>query len=174
MDRLHLAIQLDASVSTAAPPTASEHKSAWPATAAGTLSVTWLIPQSGESGQALVYRGPLVLRVEDYSRRSIVSTRYMYVLADLPLQIAKARLLHTLTNLRHDGWVMTPVIGAVQQGTQLDRDHVATHLRWAIQVQYQSRRATPLPRAGTYSAIVLSEIINRRTQAEYSASATGT
>ena len=162
MDRLHLAIQLDALVSTDAPPSPSEQKPAWPATAAGTLSITWLIPQSGESHQELMYRGPLALQVEDYSRRAIVSVRYTYALADLPLRLAKARLLHTLTNLQHDGWALAPVIGAVQHGTLVDRDRVATHLRWAVQAQYVGGRAAPMPKAGTYSAIVLTEIIHRR------------
>lgn len=161
MDRLHLAIQLDALVSAPAPPTTSERKPTWPGTAASTLSITWIIPDSGVSHQQTVYRGPLVLRVDDYSRGSIVSIRYIYVLADLPLQLAKARLLHALTNLQHEGWAMAPVIDAVQHDTLLDRDHVQTHLRWAIQVQYLGGRAVPMPSAGTYSAVVLTEIVDR-------------
>jgi len=171
MDRLHLAIQLDALVSPPAPPTASGPKAAWPATAAGMLSITWVILDSGVSHHQQVYGAPLVLRVEDYSRRSIVSIRYMYALANLPLQLAKARLLHSLTNLQHAGWRMAPVIDAVQHDTLVDRTRVQTHLRWAVQVQYLSGAAVPMPGAGPYSAIVLSEIIRRRTPARYSAGA---
>jgi hypothetical protein len=164
MDQLHLAIQLDAFVPSVVPSTTSERRPAWPAIAAGTLSLTWIIPQTGRSYQQIVHCAPLALRTEDYSRGSIVSLRYKYVLTDLPLQLAKARLLHTLMNLQQEGWAMTPVIGAVHHNTLVDSDHVQTHLCWAIQVQYLSGRTVPMPKAGTYSAIVLTEIINRRTQ----------
>ena len=171
MDQLHLAIQLDALVPTPAPPTTSEPKPAWPATAAGTLSVGWVIAYSGVSGQQELYRGSLVLRVEDYSRGSIVSIRYMYALANVHLQLAKARLLHSLTNFEHEGWDMAPAIDAVQRNTLVDRHCVHTHLRWAVQVQYLSGAAVQMPSPGTYSAIVLSEIIRRRTPARYRAGA---
>jgi hypothetical protein len=163
MDRLHLSIQLDVFVSPGFS-TASETRLAWPASAAGTLSATWIILPSGVSNQQLVYRAPLVLRVEDYSRRAIVSIRYSYVLADRTLQLAKARLLHVLTNLQQEGWLMTPVVDAVLHDRLVDLAQVETHLRWAIQVHYRSGRAVSMPGAGRYSSVVMTEIINRRTE----------
>ena len=162
MEQIAFSIQLDAVVTLDRPDAPGAR---WPDSAEGILSASWTPVQGGETMTHQVYRGPLTLQAEDYSRGEVVSVRYRYVLEGVALQRAKTRLLALLAYLQDTGWNIGSVVTAVQQGALVDRDGVRTRLVWAVQVQYRSGTADDAPRADTFPAVLLSERVERSARA---------
>jgi hypothetical protein len=169
MQRIHLTVALDAEA------TAAEERSgpfaglAWAAHARGTLRAELANLDDGAIARQQLYTCPLTLREEDYSRGTIVSIRYKYVLDGTRLQVAKAYLLHYVGRLQREGWQTDQLARAIERDILVDDANVATQLRWAVQVQYVGGRTTRPPTTGTYSAVVVSQLLHRRQRVTTSA-----
>ena len=158
MEQIAFSIQLDAVVTLDRPDASGAR---WPDSAEGILSAAWVPVQGGETMTHQVYRGPLTLQADDYSRGEVGGVRYHYALEGVALQRAKTRMLALLAYLQDIGWDVGSIVTAVQQGALVDRDGVRTRLVWAVQVQYRSGIAEDAPRAGTFPTVLLSERVER-------------
>jgi hypothetical protein len=162
MQRIHLTVALDAEATTAEERIGPFAGQAWAPEARGTLRAELADLDDGTIMRQKLYACPLTLREEDYSRGAVVSLRYKYVLDGTRLQIAKAYLLHYVGRLQREGWQTGELARAIERDILIDDANVATQLCWAVQVQYVGRRAIQHPTAGTYSAVVVSQLLNKR------------
>jgi hypothetical protein len=164
MEQINLSVRLDAEVAAHA----QRHVIAgeeWAATAAGTVRAEVHSLISRKTTEHTIYRCPLILREEDYSRGAVVSIRYKYALDGMRLQIAKARLLHFVGQIQAEGWDTRSVVSAIEHDTLVDQMNVATRLVWAVQVQYAGSRTAHPPATGAYSTIIFTELLSRRSRA---------
>src|SRR5262245_34278916 len=162
MQRMHLTVVLAAEATAAEERNGPLAGQAWAPTARGTLRAELADLDDGTIVRQNLYHCPLTLRQEDYSRGAVVSLRYKYVLDGVPLQVAKAYLLHYVGRLRREGWQTGSLARAIERDILVDDANVATRLGWAVQVQYVGGRANQPPTAGTYSAVVVSQLLHRR------------
>lgn len=162
MQHIHLTVALDAQASTAEERTGPFAGQAWASEARGTLRADLADLDDGTIVRQNLYACPLILREEDYSRGAVVSLRYKYVLDGTRLQVAKAYLLHYVGRLQREGWQTSELARAIERDILIDDANIATQLGWAVQVQYVGRRMMQHPSAGTYSAVVVSQLLHKR------------
>ena len=162
MQRIHLTVALDAEATTAEERRGPLASLVWAPEARGTLHAELANLDDGTIVRQKLYACPLTLREEDYSRRAIVSLRYKYALDGAHLQVAKAYLLHYVGRLQREGWQTGELARAIERDILIDDANVTTRLCWTVQVQYVGRRTTQHPTAGTYSAVVVSQLLHRR------------
>jgi hypothetical protein len=162
MQRIHLTVALDAEATTAEERIGPFAGQIWAPTALGTLRAELADLDDGTIARQDLYRCPLTLREEDYSRGAVVSLRYKYVLDGVRLQVAKAYLLHYVGRLQREGWQTGELARAIERDILVDDANVSTQLCWAVQVQYVGGRTPQRPAAGTYSAVVVSQLLYRR------------
>ena len=162
MQRIHLTVALDAEATTAEERIGPFAGLAWAPEARGILRAELANLDDGTIARQQLYACPLILREEDHSRGSIVSLRYKYVLDGVRIQVAKAYLLHYVGRLQREGWQTNQLARAIERDILVDDANVTTQLCWAVQVQYIGGRATRPPTAGTYSAMVVSQLLSRR------------
>ena len=162
MQRIHLTVALDAEATPAEERIGPFAGPTWAPDARGTLRAELANLDDGTIARQQLYACPLILREEDYSRGTIVSMRYKYVLDGVRLQVAKAYLLHYVGRLQREGWQTDQLARALERDILVDDANVTTQLCWAVQVQYVGGRTTRPPMAGTYSAVVVSQLLSRR------------
>jgi hypothetical protein len=162
MQRVHLTVALAAEATAVEERIGGFAGQAWAPTARGTLRAELADLDDGTIVRQNLYHCPLTLREEDYSRGAVVSMRYKYALDGVPLQVAKAYLLHYVGRLQREGWQTSALARAIERDILVDDANVATRLCWTVQVQYVGGRTTRHPTAGTYSAIVISQQLQRR------------
>jgi hypothetical protein len=162
MQRVHLTVALDAEATTAEERIGPFAGQAWAPEALGTLRAELADLDDGTIVRQKLYACPLTLREEDHSRGAVVSMRYKYVLDGARLQVAKAYLLHYAGRLQREGWQTGELARAIERDILIDDANVATQLCWAVQVQYVGRRTAQNPTAGTYSAVVVSQLLRKR------------
>ena len=169
MQRIHLTVALDAEATTAEERIGPFAGQVWASEARGILHADLADLDDGTIVCQKLYACPLTLREEDYSRGAVVSLRYKYVLDSTRLQVAKAYLLHYVGRLQREGWQTGELARAIERDILIDDANVATRLCWAVQVQYVGRRTTQHPTAGTYSAVVVSQLLHKRPRMAISA-----
>jgi hypothetical protein len=169
MQRIHLTIALDAEATTAEQRIGPFASQVWAPAAQGRLRADLANLDDGTIVRQDLYLCPLTLREEDHSRRAIVSLRYTYVLDGVRLQIAKAYLLHYVGRLQREGWQTSGLARAIERDILVDDANVTTRLCWAVQVQYVGGRTTRPPTAGTYSTVVVSQLLTKKLTIGYSA-----
>ena len=162
MQRIHLTVALDAEATTVEEQIGPFAGQAWAPEARGRLRAELADLDDGTIVRQELYACPLTLREEDYSRGTVVSMRYKYVLEGARLQIAKAYLLHYVGRLQREGWQIDQLARAIERDILVDDANVTTQLCWAVQVQYAGGRATRPPTAGTYSAVIVSQLLHQR------------
>ena len=162
MQRIHLTVALDAEATTVEERIGPFAGQAWAPEARGKLRAELADLDDGTIVRQELYACPLTLRQEDYSRGTVVSMRYKYVLEGARLQIAKAYLLHYVGRLQREGWQIDQLARAIERDILVDDANVTTQLCWAVQVQYVGGRATRPPAAGTYSAVIVSQLLYQR------------
>jgi hypothetical protein len=165
MQRIHLTVALEAEATTAEQRIGPFAGQAWAPHARGTLRAELANLDNGTIARQQLYACPLTLREEDYSRGTNVSMRYKYVLDGTPLLVAKAYLLHYVGRLQREGWQTDQLARAIERDILVDDANVTTQLCWAVQVQYVGGRTTRPATAGTYSAVVVSQLLYRRLRA---------
>jgi hypothetical protein len=164
MQRIHLTVALDAQATTVEERIGPFAGLVWGPTARGMVRAELADLDAGTIAHQELYHCPLTLREEDYSRGAVVSLRYKYILDGVRLQVAKAYLLHYVGRLQREGWQTVELARAIERDILVDDANVATQLCWAVQVQYVGGRTTQRPAAGTYSAVVVSQLLQRRTR----------
>ena len=162
MQRIHLTVALDAEATTAEERIGPFAGQAWAPEARGKLRAELADLDDGTIVRQELYACPLTLREEDYSRGTVVSMRYKYVLEGARLQIAKAYLLHYVGRLQREGWQIDQLARAIERDILVDDANVATRLCWAVQVQFVGGRTARGPAPGRYSAVVVSQLLSRR------------
>ena len=162
MQHIHLTVALDAETTTADERIRPFAAQTWAPEARGTLRAELANLDDGTIARQPLYACTLILRKEDYSRGTTVSMRYKYALDGARLQVAKAYLLHYVGRLQREGWQTDQLARALERDILVDDANVTTQLCWAVQVQYVGGRTTRPPMAGTYSAVVVSQLLSRR------------
>ena len=162
MQRIHLTVALDAEATTTKERIGPFAGQAWAPEARGTVRAELANLDDGTIARQQLYACPLTLREEDYSRGTVVSMRYKYVLDGTRLQVAKAYLLHYVGRLQREGWQTDQLARAIERDILVDDANVATQLCWTVQVQYVGGRTTRPPTPGTYSAVIVSQLLYRR------------